>query len=511
MTNRFYNILSPIMLKILGCLLIIFIFASNTILYSQRTTLNKINTIGDSLIKFYFDGNITYSTELDSSKTQITLLLNNASLSNSVNNFQNVGNIKQILSKTRNNNVIVQLNTVEPIGYTTFLDQFTKQIYLNLFSWKELTQSEDLYHTGLLSLEVGLDSLATVYLNQSLQMGYLKASNVLSINEFKLGRINRALKYSEIGEYYTEEFPQVLIIRAAILKYRGDSATAKIIENRYKQLTGAEIIPLKIPKTRIEGDTLSISEIHLIDSLAQILMMSKSDTLNPELSRFNVLFDTTSKTKNEKELVQSFYDSIPFWLQLVIGGSFAAIMLLLYFYFRWRTLQVKANMSKTRQKAIEKSQIQKSKTKQAVITKVPTATIKQKYSSTQSNETTKTETKEKENIVPITPEKANKIEEAIKSIKQEKIKEQQDSILEKQTPKQHSNAKIELANNLLNEQKRIKQQKIKNIPVDLVSKSEKIKSIANELGLEENSLEIKKTVDNMLKDQSKIEKLSGKL
>ena len=509
MTNRFDNILSPIMLRILGYLIIIFIFASNTILYSQRTTLNKINTIGDSLIKFYFDGNIKYSTELDSSKTQITLQLNNASLSNSVNNFQNVGNIKQILSKTRNNNVIVQLNTFEPIGYTTFLDPFTKQIYLNLFSWKELTQSEDLYHTGLLSLEVGLDSLATVYLNQSLQMGYLKASNVLSINEFKFGRINRALKYSEIGEYYTEEFPQVLIIRAAILKYRGDSVTAKIIENKYKQLTGAEIIPLKIPKTRIEGDTLSISEIHLIDSLAQILMMSKSDTLNPELSRFNVLFDTTSKTKNEKELVQSFYDSIPFWLQLVIGGSFAAIMLLLYFYFRWRTLQVKANMSKTRQKAIEKSQIQKSKSNESVRAKVPASTVKQKYNPKQNREIQQIESTE--NIDPITPEKANQIEAALKSIKQEKIKEQQDSILEKQTPKQHSNAKIELANNLLNEQKRIKQQKIKNIPVDLISKSEKIKSIANELGLEENSLEIKKTVDNMLSDQSKIEKLSGKL
>lgn len=509
MTNRFDNILSPIMLKILGCLLILFIFASNTILYSQRTTLNKINTIGDSLIKFYFDGNIKYSTELDSSKTQITLQLNNASLSNSVNSFQNVGNIKQIISKTRNNNVFVQLNTIEPIGYTTLLDPMTKQIYLNLFSWKELTQSEDLYHTGLLSLEEGLDSLATVYLSQSLQMGYLKASNVLSINEFKLGRINRAFKYSEIGEYYTVEFPQVLIIRAAILKYRGDSATAKVIENKYKQLTGAEIIPLRIPKTRMEGDTLSISEIHLIDSLAQVLMMSQSDTLNRELSRFNSLFDTTSKTKNEKELVESFYDSIPFWLQLVIGGSFAAIMLLLYFYFRWRTLQVKAKMSKTRQKAIEKSQIEKRKSNESVKAKVPASTVKQKYSPKPSKETQQIESTE--NIDPITPEKANQIEAALKSIKQEKIKEQQDSILEKQAPKQHSNAKIELANNLMNEQKRIKQQKIKNIPVDLVSKSEKIKSIANELGLEENSLEIKKTVDNMLNDQSKIEKLTGKL
>ena len=339
-------------------------------------------------------------------------------------------------------------------------------------------------------------------------MGYLKASNILSLNEFKLGRISRALKYSEIGEYYTDEFPQVLLIRAAILKHKGDSSTAKVIENKYRQLTGNEIIPLKIPKTRISGDTLSITEIHLIDSLYQGLMMSQSDTLNPELSRFNALFDTNSTTKNEKELVESFYDSIPFWLQLVIGGVFAGSMLLLYFYFRWRTLQVKAKMSKTRQKAIEKSQLEKSKAKETKA-KVPPSTLKQKYNPKQNAENQESEKTDK--LEPITPEKASQIEAALKSIKQEKIKEQQETIIEKQSTKQHSNAKIELATNLINEQKRIKQQKIMSIPDDLVSKSEKIKSIANELGLEENSLEIKKTVDNLLKDKTKIEKLTGKL
>ncbi len=489
-------------------IIIFFILVLNLELYSQRTILNKIIVEGDSLITLHFDGNVKYNTELDSSKTHITLEFRDASLSNSVNNFQNLGNIKQIISKTRNNSIFVQVITNEQTGYTTFFDPITKQVYLYLFLWKELNEAEDLYHTGLLSLEEGLDSIATSYLSQSFQKGYLKASNIISINEFTMGRINRALKYSDIGEYYTGEFPQVLIIRSAVLKYRGDSVTAKALEDKYKQITGAEIQPLKIPKIRAVGDTLSIYEIHFIDSLYQVFMQSPNDTLNPELSRFNRLFDTNTKAQNEKELSESFYEGIPFWLQMTIGFVFAGIMLLLYFYFRWRTLQVKARMSKSRQKAIEKSQTEKAKSK-ATKTKVPASTIKQKYSQDKSQNSLQNPTPN--NITQITPEKVNQIEAALQTIKQEKIKEQQDSILEKQTPKQHSNAKIELANNLMNEQKKIKQEKIQNIPTDLVSKSEKIKQIANELGLEENSLEIKKTVDNLLKDQSKIDKLTGKL
>ena len=167
MTNRFDKILSPIMLKFLGTFLIL-ISIFNISLYSQRTTLTKINTKGDSLVIFQFDGHVQYFSELDSLKTQVTLQFNNTSLSNSVNNFQNVGNIKQIISKTTNKNTLVQLTTLEPVGYTTYLDPITKQLYLNILNWKELTPAEDAYHTGLLSLEEGLDSIASVYLSQSL-------------------------------------------------------------------------------------------------------------------------------------------------------------------------------------------------------------------------------------------------------------------------------------------------------------------------------------------------------
>lgn len=510
MTNTLVKILNSNNLKMGGWLLLLFIFVFRLELFSQKSTLNKVTVFGDSLIKFSLDGNIQYSSALDSTKTQITLEIKNATLNNSVNNFQNIGNIKQIFSKTKTNNVVVELNTNEPTGYTTFWEPITKQLYLYLFSWKELNESEDLYHTGLLSLEEGLDSIANVYLKQSLQKGYIKAANIISLNEFKLGRINRALKYSEIGEYYTGEFPQVLMIRTAILKFRGDSAIANRIENKFKQITNIDIIPLKIPKNRVEGDTLSISEIHIVDSLYQILIQSQSDTINSEFSRFNALFDTTTKPTNDQKLVDSFLDGIPFWLQLVIGSVFAGIMLLLYLYFRWRTLQVKAKMSKTRQKAIENSQKEKAKSK-ANKSKVPASTVKQKYNPKLNQEPSQTETPSQDNITSITPEKANQIELALQSIKQEKMKEQQDSILEKQQTKQHRNAKIELATNLMNEQKKIKEQKIKQIPLDLISKSNEIKKIANDLGLEENSLEIKKTVDNLIKDKSKIDKLTGKL
>ena len=503
-------ILLPILLKKMSLILIFLVLIANANLYSQKATLNKIKLQGDSLVIFQFDGNIKFKGELDTTKTIVSLEFYNTLLSNSVDNFQNVGTIKQIISKTKNNNVLIQVIKNEQTGFTTFFDPITKQFYLYLFSWKELSIAEDLFHTALLSIEEGLDSLALVYLNQSLEKGYPKAANLIALNEFKLGRINRALKYSEIGEYYTGEYPQVLNIRSAILKYRGDSSIAKIIDNKYKKLTGGNPLPIRIPKLQVIGDTLSSREIQLIDSIYQALMQSQAETTNVELSRFNAIFDTTLKQDSNQELVKTFYDTIPLWLQIIIGVVLAGSMLILYFYFRWRTLQMKAKMSKTRQKAIEKAQAQKAK-KTEPITKVPPATVQQKYKQQSTTEKNKTKPEHLESIAPITSEKVNQIEAALNSIKQEKLKEQQETIAEKQSNRPRTNAKIELATNLINEQKRIKQQKIQNIPIDLVEKSEKIKQIANQLGLEENSLEIKKAVENMLKDKSKIEKLTGKL
>lgn len=489
--------------------LFIIVFFANINSYSQRTALNKIKIQGDSLVIFQFDANTKYKSDLDSTKTIISLEFGNATLSNSVDNYQNVGIIKQISSKTKNNNVLVQVVTNEQTGFTTYFDLITKQLYLYLFSWKQLNPAEDLFHTALLSLEEGLDSLALVYFHQSLEKGYPKAAILMSLIEFKIGRINRSLKFSEIGEYYTGEYPQVLIIRSEILKYRGDSSTANILVNKYKQIAGNDPILIKIPKLQQNGDTLSLNEIHLIDSLYQELMQAKSDTIDAELTRFNAIFDTTAKSAKDQELVKSFYDNIPLWLQIIIGVVLAGTMLVLYYYFRWRTLQIKAKMSKARQKAIEKAQEQKATPQPK--TKVPTATVQQKYQQQSTAEKSRAKSETTESIAPITSEKVNQIEAALQSIKQEKLKEQQETILEKQSGRQRPDAKIELATNLLNEQKRIKQQKIQSIPPDLVAKSQKIKQIANELGLEENSLEIKKAVDNLLKDKSKIEKLTGKL
>jgi len=503
-------ILSNYSLKKFIFYFIFFILFTNLNLYSQKATLNKIKIQGDSLVLFHFDANIKYKSDLDSTKTIVTLEFSNALLSNSVDNFQNVGIIKQITSKTKNNTVITQVITNEQTGFTTYFDPITKQLYLNLFSWKQLSPAEDLFHTALLSLEEGLDSLALAYLYQSLEKGYPKAANLITLNEFRLGRINRALKFSEVGEYYTGEFPQVLVVRSAILKFRGDSSVASLIANKYKKITGSDPFPIKIPKLQVIGDTLSLNEIHLIDSLYQELMQAKTNTTDAEFSRFNAIFDTTSKSDKQQELIKSFYDSIPLWLQIIVGLLFAGVMLVLYFYFRWRTLQIKAKMSKTRQKAIEKAQAQKAKAPEPK-TKVPPATVQKKYTQQSQSEKNKLKPETTDSIAPISSEKVNQIEAALNSIKQEKLKEQQEAILEKQSNRQRPDAKIELATNLMNEQKRIKQQKIQNIPADLVAKSERIKQIANELGLEENSLEIKKAVDNMLKDKSKIEKLTGKL
>lgn len=492
-------------------LLILLILIINfNYLIAQRTTLTKITPYQDTIIIFQFDGNIKYTNELDSNKTKITIIVSNSLISNTVNNFQNIGNISQIASKTKNNNTIIEIFTKNPTGYTTFFDKITKKLYLFLFNWKELNEAEDLFHTGLLALEDELDSIGFDYLYKSLQRGYYDASSIISLTELIRGNLNRAFKYSEISEYTQTTFPQVLLLRSSIYKFRGDSINAKTLENKYRQLATNENINLTLPKTRSESDTLTVEEIRLIDSLCQNLMNTTKDTLDPELARFNQIFDTTKVTTNNQEQQKTFFESIPLWIQIASGILFAGIMLLLYYYFRWRTLQLKAKMSKERQKAIEKSQKQKSKATAPPKPKVPASAINQKYASKSQEQEIKPE-EIKENIQPITPEKASQIEAALNAIKEEKFKEQQQQIQEKHPSTQRSDAKIEIATNLINEQKKIKQQKLSSIPPDIITKSEKIKQIANELGIEEKSIEIKKSVESLLKNTQNLDKLQKKL
>jgi hypothetical protein len=241
---------------------------------------------------------------------------------------------------------------------------------------------------------------------------------------------------------------------------------------------------------------------------------ARTDSANPEFSRFNKLFDSSYKANTTSTDAQkSRLSSFPLWLKAVIGVVLAFVIVLISQYIRWRNIQTKVKQSKQKEQTKKENQPPTSAGQQS--TKFPTVPP-QIFSTYLQNQSTPQEStsdiqqniskQTQESSFDITEEKVKQISDVLENIKATK-EEQQIKPKFTQPP---LSAKLELALNLAEEQKRIKQQKIEETKLDLTATSDKLKSTAQKLGLEENTIEIKQAIANLITDKSKLEELQSK-
>ncbi len=511
--NNWLNNLPTSLGRILISSLFFLLFAVNFIpSFAQKNSLIGISVPNDQTLLLQFDGRVKWSVILDSSKTNLSIEVPNCFISNTVNSISNIGIFTSIQTKVLKNSILIEIFTNQKIGYTTYFNPISNELNVFIVYWSNLSLGEDYFHTGLLAFEESLDSIGLDFMHKALKEGYYDAANIIALQEFANGKVNRALKYSDIGEYSTGSFPQVLAIKSAMLRMRGDTIFAKQLADKYFELTKKELPKLLVPKNRLQSDTLSISEIRFVDSLTQLLQNSQMQSTE-EFTQFNNLFDSTKAKDSLTKTSHSLLDIFPWWVQVLISVIFAILMLILYLYFRWRMLQTKAKISKARNQSIKSSR---------EATKVPKKNIApqkaaEKYQANENKEVANAKQPSgaiapPDKPIAINQDKAKQMTDAINNIVAQKQSENTEAIQPKKSHKPSSaNAKIELAMNLINEQKKIKEAKLKNIPEELFNKTDKVKEIASKMGLEENTIEMKKAMEKATKDKSIIDKLSSKL
>jgi predicted membrane protein len=510
--NLRINLKNKLFFNIAATFIFISILSINTFqVFAQKTSLLNISVPNEQAIVLQFDGKINWTVALDSTKTNLVYEVSNCFLSNTVNNIGSTGIFSSIQTKVQKNSILIDIRTNQKIGYTSYFNPISNELNVFIVYWGNLSLGEDYFHTGLLAFEESLDSIGLDFMYKSLREGYYNAANIIALQEFASGKVNRALKYSDIGEYSPGNFPQVLAIKSSMLKMRGDTIIARQLADKYFELTKKELPKLLVPKNRLSDDTLNIVEVKFIDSLTQLLQNSQMQSTD-EYTQFNKLFDTTKAKETTSKTTQSIFNIFPFWMQVAISVVFAGLMLLLYLYVRWRTLQTKAKISKARNQSINSSREATKVTKKNIAPQHATG----KYQANENKEVTppkpNVDLTNKEQPASIFEEKAQLMTDAINSIVAQKQTESPEQSNQKLGPKKASaNARTELTMNLLNEQKKIKEAKLKNIPNEIIGKSVKVKEIASKMGLEENTIEMKKAMDNALKDKSIIDKLSSKL
>ncbi len=493
--------------------LLTFLISANYIF--AKPTLQKIQIDSLNHIICYFDQVPTYISRLDSTKYNLTIEFKNTFISNQVSPIENRGIIQRIYFASKDSNLILNIQFKEKQGYTTLIEPFSQRIIINVFNWLNLSKSDDLFNTGLLALEDSLYNVAENYLRESALLGNPKAAAILAMIYSNQRKINRTAKYSELGKFEAQYFPDINNILANIYKYKSDSLNFARYKNEFEKQTGKQFVQLYFA-SNIASDTLSMAEAKNLDSLIYYYQsQEKTDSANPEFSRFNKLFDSSYKANPTSPTAQkSKLSSFPLWLKAVIGVVVAFLIVLIYQYFRWRNLQLRVKQSKQKEQ-IKKENQQPTKASQQP-TQSPTispqmfATYMQNQATTQESKSDVIQSQSAPSPVStfnITEEKVKQISDVLENIKATKEEKQQIKPKSVQPP---LSAKLELALNLTEEQKRIKQQKIEETKLDLSATSDKLKSTAQKLGLEENTIEIKQAIANLITNKSKLEELQSK-
>jgi hypothetical protein len=475
----------------------------------QKIEIGSLNNIICS-----FEQIPKYSIKLDSTKTNLTIEFKNTFISNQVSSIENQRIVQLINFSTNHSNLIFNIKLKEKSGYSSLIEPYSQRIIINLFNWSNLSKNEDLFHTGLLALEDTLYNTAEKYLYESTMLGNTKSAAILSMIYANQKKINRATKFSALGKYEAMYFPDINNILANIYKYKSDSINFLKYKNEFEKQTSKKLFPIFF-SSNIPSDTLSNIENHILDSLIYFYQSQiQSNTANSDFSRFNKLFDSNYNEQADSSSKQSSsWNALPLWLKAIIGVIAAFLIVLIFQYFRWRNMQIKMKQSKQKEQA-KQSNLKKT-SPEVNEKKSPTVPPQILDAYLQNQPTTKesiptenqTSSPQPQESLEITEEKVKQLSNILENIKSTKEEESQRKSKLTQPP---LSAKLELALNLAEEQKRIKQNKIEMSQNDLSSSSDKLKSTAKKLGLEENTIEIKQAIENLINDKSKLAELQSK-
>lgn len=487
---------------------------SNNLLFA-KPTLEKIEIDSSNHIFLYFEQIPKFTTSLDSSKTGLTVVFKNTFISNQANTIENSGIFQRIYYSKQDSNLILNIKLKEKSGYTTLIEPYSQRVVINLFNWTSLTKSEDLFHTALLALEDTLYDVSEKYLIQSSLLGNPKSAAILGLLYSNQKKINRASKFSEFGQFDATYFPDIYNILANIYKYRSDSINFEKYKTQFEKSTANPYVPISF-LDNIPSDTLSETESKILDSLIYSYRLNfQSDTSNDEFTRFNKLFDSNYTPTEETTTAQkSSWNALPLWLRAIIGVFVAFLLVLIFQYFRWRNMQIKIKQSKQKEYVKRENKDNFSGNRQEKKSPAMSPQMIDTYVQNQSEakETINSENQSKSNMqqdtsLVITEEKVKQLSNILENIKATKEEETLKKNKQSQPP---LSAKLELALNLAEEQKRIKQNKIEMSLNEFISTTDKLKSTAQKLGLEENSIEIKQAIDNLINDKTKLQDLQSK-
>ncbi len=508
--------------------LFVLIISGNSYLFGQNlATKIVINPLNRAVI--YFNNfPFIYSTELSSDKKRVTISVSNTSIVDSARNITSSGIISDIYSKTSNNNLQIDLLLKEKRGYTAIALPYTKSLIVEVFNWETLTPAEDLFRTGLLSYEEKILNPAKNDLTNSVIQGNSEAAAYLGLLLLKMGKLNSARENLLFAEKAKIDLPDIYAALSQIYSMKNDKVWTDHYNEKFKQLTGLPTFtPIEIAQL-IEKDSLFSEPIEHLKELSMKLADTVKQDSVTEKSELNNKFKNIIGDSTKVDNQNANNGILPWWFNYVIGFVVTILILVLYFYLKWRNQRIEMlntikqeNMKANMQAANPNTAKPKAnrfaeayKKQELFAKKNPVQPAKQQVQQKPNSTNDEVEFERDVKTKPKIDNKTRKeVENFLSTVKEkfptkplsEKIKQD----LEKKTAP--VTARVELSMHLAEEQQRIRSKSLatldeKDIPKD----DNSLTKVAKQLGVEKSSLETRKNLEKIKSDSSSIKKLAEK-
>jgi hypothetical protein len=499
-------------------LVLIFSFVLNILPLFAQSSLQDIKLLSQQGIVIHFDVvPTTIISNLSEDKTQISIEFQKVSRNTPQKTYSFLSSIVRECSiEEKDVSCIVRIQMNSKNGYTISNLSFSNSLYVEFFQWDKLTQSEDVYRTGLLSLSEKLPDVAKQYFDSAYAMGNTEVNAIVAIENLNKKNYAYALEHSLRAIEKKSLHPDNFAIVSLLLKNHSDEVSS-LFNKQYTFLTGLSSIQYgnEIGKFRIPIELDSLAA-RLARSFDTTKVVSQNDTSKTSIAKNDTLPQIV--TKIPRPAVQAYKPTT----QTIVLGSLVLLIIVGIIVFR-------KNLFPKKQPIVDNSieeQAEEESSNIGVhfdeILKDENEMLTEYSEVSQENvvkeESIVKESNEEKNTIP--PEIVEAIEEAKKAEEVKKaigqFHNQQDDLLlgiQEIDPKSLMaiKGKIDFAENLKEQIQQKKDETISNLKeIELPTESFQISSKAKELGVEKEVLDIEKSLQDLDQDEETKQSLKKK-
>lgn len=324
-----------------------------------RVELRTVSASGSTVAFSFSELPRSAVQELSSNKTQIVLRIADAVASDKAREgIKPTESVELVSMQQKGNELIVYIMLRKKAGCTQVMLPYSRALQLHIVEWDKLRTRDNLYHSGLLSLDSGVPATARTSFKRAANAGSGDAAAVLGINLTAEGNIDEAERELRRATDLGTSIGDVYAALADIAAYRNDTVRVRQYAEQFKRRTGIESFPSQLghlPKeTTVLAEPQTFAQSLLVEEPIDSTTIAAipADTARTD-SALNAAVSQQARAllpdSTDREAYNGSTSLVPSWMKWAVFAFIALIGLVLTaivaLYMRWRKKQMQPRKS----------------------------------------------------------------------------------------------------------------------------------------------------------------------